>query len=123
MSTPLRVLVDVSAGTAVEEWFRQAGHDTSAVRDRDARMSDVDILAWAVQEQRLVVTMDKDFGELVYHSGQAHAGVLLLRLENLGGADKARTVEAIITQYGDPLAGHFAVYQDRRLRIRQAPIS
>ncbi len=81
MSTPLKLLVDVGVGKAVETWFCQAGHDIVAVRDRDAHMDDLDILAWAVQEQRLVVTMDKDFGELVYHSGQAHTGVLLLRLK------------------------------------------
>jgi predicted nuclease of predicted toxin-antitoxin system len=56
------------------------------VRDRDARMVDSAILAWAVNEQRLVITMDKDFGELVFRSGQAHDGVLLLRLEEARSA-------------------------------------
>jgi predicted nuclease of predicted toxin-antitoxin system len=116
--TALRVLVDVSAGTAVEDWFRQNGHDMEAVRDRDARMTDVNILTWAVSEQRLVVTMDKDFGELVYHSGQAHAGILLLRLEGASSSEKVRVVEHIVTSYGDQLQGNFCVYQNGRLRIR-----
>lgn len=65
MSSPLRLLVDAGVGTAVEGWLRAAGHDVAAVRDRDPRMPDQDILTWAVAEQRIVITMDTDFGELV----------------------------------------------------------
>jgi len=118
MSAPLRILVDVGVGSAVEGWLRHAGHDVATVRDKDPRMKDTDILDWAVREQRLVMTMDKDFGELVYLSGQAHAGVLLLRLEEADGRTKAKVVEAIITRFGDKLPSHFSVYQDGRLRIR-----
>ncbi len=106
----MRLLVDVSAGQAVTGCLRRLGHDPT--------MEDVDILSWAVAEQRLVVTMDKDFGELVYRSGRTHAGVLLLRLEARRTSEKVRIVEAIFQQFGDPLPGRFAVYQDGRLRIR-----
>jgi predicted nuclease of predicted toxin-antitoxin system len=118
MSAPLRLLVDAGVGTAVEAWFRSAGHDAAAVRDRDPRMPDADILAWAVAEQRIVVTMDKDFGELVYRSGQAHAGVLLLRLDDADSAAKVRIVQAVVAGYADQLPGHFCVYQDGQLRVR-----
>lgn len=62
--------------------------------------------------------MDKDFGELVYRSGKAHAGVLLLRLEAARAAEKVRVATEIFTQYADQLSDRFAVYQDGRLRIR-----
>jgi predicted nuclease of predicted toxin-antitoxin system len=114
----VRLLVDISAGLSVTEALRRLGHDAADVRERDPRMEDVDILAWAVAEQRLVVTMDKDFGELVYRSGHSHAGVLLLRLDAMRTAGKVQIVEAIFQQFGDQLPGRFAVYQDGRLRIR-----
>jgi predicted nuclease of predicted toxin-antitoxin system len=114
----VNILVDVSAGQAVADAIRHLGHDTQFVRDRDPKMPDTNILTWAVGEQRLVVTMDKDFGELVYRSGQPHAGVLLLRLEAARTAEKVRVVTDILTTYGNQLPGHFAVYQDGRLRIR-----
>jgi predicted nuclease of predicted toxin-antitoxin system len=116
--TALKVLVDVGVGIAVEDWFRQNGHDTVAVRDRDPHMDDTDILAWAVAEARLVVTMDKDFGELVFHSGQQHAGVLLLRMEGAVATEKVRVVKEIVKNHGDELAGKFAVYHNGHLRIR-----
>jgi len=118
MSPPLQILVDVGVGKAVEDWLRQAGHDVRTVRERDPRMEDTDILAWAFSEQRLLITMDKDFGELVYHSGQPHAGVLLLRMADALSTEKVAAVEFITANYGDQLAGRFSVYQDGRLRIR-----
>jgi len=111
-------LVDVSAGQAIADALRGLGHEAPQVRDRDPRMADADILAWAVAEARVVVTMDKDFGELVYRSGQPHAGVLLLRLESARNAERVRVVTEIVTSHGDQLPGRFAVYQDGRLRIR-----
>jgi hypothetical protein len=62
--------------------------------------------------------MDKDFGELVYRSGQAHAGVLLLRLEDAGAAVKVTVVAEIFSAHESKLKGRFSVYQDGRLRIR-----
>ena len=61
----MNILVDVSAGRAIADLIRSLGHDTAFVRDRDPAMPDADILSWAVAEGRLVVTMDKDFRELV----------------------------------------------------------
>lgn len=119
MSSPLKVLVDVGVGKAVEQWFAQEGHDVKAVRAKDAAMEDRAILAWALEEERLVVTMDKDFGELVYQSGEPHAGVLLLRLEAAKSAEKAKVVEQIVTKYGGRLKGAFAIYRDGRLRLRK----
>ena len=116
--TALRVLVDVGVGKAVEDWLRADGHDVQAVRDRDPQMDDLDILSWAVSDQRIVMTMDKDFGEIVYHSGQPHSGVLLLRMEDAPSKEKVRVVKEIVQSHADQLPGHFAVYQDGRLRVR-----
>jgi predicted nuclease of predicted toxin-antitoxin system len=114
----VKILVDVSAGQAVADALTALGHEVAFVRDRNAAMPDTEILAWAVSERRLVVTMDKDFGELVYRSGEAHAGVLLLRLEAARIAEKVRVVTAIFEKHADQLPDHFSVYQDGRIRIR-----
>lgn len=114
----MKVLIDVSAGQVVADAVRALGHDVQAVWDVDPRMADADILAWAVREGRLVVTMDKDFGELVYRSGEPHAGVLLLRLEAMRAAERAQIVTDIFMNHANELVGHFSVYQHGRLRIR-----
>ncbi|MEE8391224.1 MAG: DUF5615 family PIN-like protein [Anaerolineae bacterium] len=88
----MRFLVDLNVGCAVADYLRQAGYNTSFVGDADPRMSDADILLWAVREQRIVVTMDADFGELVYHSGHPHSGVLFLRMHGVRRETKVRIV-------------------------------
>jgi len=61
-------------------------------------MDDDKILGLAASENRMVITMDKDFGELVYRSGLVHCGVLLLRLEDARADEKVKTVEKILTR-------------------------
>jgi predicted nuclease of predicted toxin-antitoxin system len=66
----------------------------------------------------MVITMDKDFGDLVYHSGKAHKGVLLLRLEDATGEEKAETMQFIMDNFKNQIEGKFCVFKNGRLRIR-----
>lgn len=65
----IKFLVDVGVGKKVEDWLRKKGYDTNTVRDIDPKAQDAEILHLAVSEGRTVITMDKDFGELVYNAG------------------------------------------------------
>jgi len=69
-------------------------------------MPDLNILTLAVREERMVVTMDKDFGKLVYRSRQPHTGVLLLRLEAARSDEKVAVVEEIFRKYEKQLLGN-----------------
>jgi len=77
----MKFLIDVCAGHGLAEWLRSQEHDVLEVRDRDRKMEDSAILAWAECEGRVLVTMDKDFSELVALQAKTHAGII--RLENL----------------------------------------
>ena len=114
-----RFLIDLNVGEAVANAIRQAGHDTFFVGNADPRMGDVDILRLAVHQRRIIITLDSDFGELVYHSGEPHNGVLLLRMPGAGVAEKVRVVEEIVDRYGSQLPHRFSVYRNGRLRIRE----
>ena len=115
----LKFLIDVGVGKKVEKWFVNQGYDIKCVRDIDPRMLDKEILKIAVSEKRMVITMDKDFGELVYNSGLLHAGVLLLRLEDAKSNEKVKIVENILEKYPDMLLNKFCVFKDGKLRIRK----
>lgn len=115
----MKLIVDVGVGFAAENTLRGSGHDVLSVRDVDARMPDAEILELAVAQERLLITMDKDFGDLAVRRGSAHAGVLLLRLEEATGDEKAQIVDRLLNEYADRVAGHFAVFQNGRLRIRR----
>jgi predicted nuclease of predicted toxin-antitoxin system len=115
---PLRLLLDHNVGRGVALALRQAGLDVLFAGDVDPHMSDATILRWAVQEQRLIVTQDLDFGTLVYHSGHPHAGVLLLRMASSGRDERASAILWLIQHYGSQLPGKFTVFEGGRLRIR-----
>lgn len=114
----LKFLVDVGVGRVVENVLRSLGYDTKAVRDIDPRAKDSDILAIAVREERMVITMDKDFGELVHKLSEQHTGVLILRMEDARGVEKAEVVKNILATFRAEITGKFCVYQDNRLRVR-----
>jgi predicted nuclease of predicted toxin-antitoxin system len=114
----MKFLVDVGVGKKVENWLKENGFDVLSVRDIDSRAKDSQILRWAVDQQRMIISMDKDFGELVYNSGKHHAGVLILRLEDADADTKVAVIKKIFAEYYDKIESHFCVFQDGRLRIR-----
>ena len=118
-SSELRFLVDVGVGRGIEKYLRKEGYDMKAVRDIDPRMEDEEIIHIAVSENRMVVTMDKDFGELVYHCSTKHTGVLLLRLEDATGSEKLQVFKYILENYSSQIKNCFCVFQNDRFRIRK----
>jgi predicted nuclease of predicted toxin-antitoxin system len=72
----VRFVVDESTGAAVVEYLRTAGHDVLAVAEMLPQADDADILARALTEGRILITNDKDFGDLTFRDGQPHSGVL-----------------------------------------------
>ena len=115
----LRFLVDVGVGKGIEKFLREEGYDTKTVRDIDPRMEDEKIIHTAVSENRMVITMDKDFGELVYHSSMEHNGVLLLRLEDANGSKKLQVVKHIMKNYSHRIKNCFCVFQNDKFRIKK----
>ncbi len=118
-SSELKFLIDVGVGIGIENYLHQEGYDTKTVREIDPSMEDEEIIRTGVLENRMIVTMDKDFGELVYHSSMEHCGVLLLRLENANGSEKLQVVKHIMKNYGSQIKNCFCVFQNDKFRIRQ----
>ena len=118
-SSELKFLVDVGVSKQVEEYLREQGYDTKTVRAIDSRMFDSEIIRLATSEGRMVITMDKDFGELVYRSSMEHSGVLLLRLEDATGTEKLQVVKHIMKNYSDRIKNCFCVFQNDRFRIKK----
>jgi predicted nuclease of predicted toxin-antitoxin system len=120
MSTPdLKFLVDVGVGKKVEDFLYKSGYDVLPVRKINPRMSDSEIIGIAAKDNRIIITMDKDFGELVYNSDMIHKGILLLRTENCSGDKKAKILSEILIKYSSELEDNFCVFSKDRLRIRR----
>lgn len=115
----LRFVLDVGVGRTVESYLKEAGYVIFSILDEDPTMSDSDILDIAEREFAMVVTMDKDFGELVFRDKRRHNGILLLRLEDETSTGKLEAMRFIIEQHEKEIEGCFCVFQHGRLRIRK----
>src|SRR3970282_115947 len=89
--------------------LRQEGHDVAYVAETSPAERDEFVLARAAQGHAVLITADKDFGELVYRLRRASSGVLLLRLAGLPNAMKAEIVAMAVSERGQDLPGGFAL--------------
>jgi predicted nuclease of predicted toxin-antitoxin system len=112
----VRFLADESVDGPIVQGLRAAGHEVTYVAELAPGLVDEDVLALAGQAHAVLITSDKDFGELVFARALPHAGVLLLRLHGLAPAEKVdRTVRAIADQ-GSALSQGFTVVDSRGIR-------
>jgi len=101
--------------------LRQMGHDVLWIRESAPGARDLTVLAVAQSEDRLLITFDKDFGELVYRLGAtASRGVVLFRLPKSSPDFIARRVSQIIESRAD-WSGHFSVVDEYSIRMRLLP--
>ena len=116
----MRFLANENIPGPVVVALRGGGHDVVAVKESMPGASDRAVLERAQADGRLVVTFDKDFGELAVRLRLSAAGVILLRLAGTNpDADNARAVAAITSR--EDWSGHFAVVTDDRIRLRPLP--
>jgi predicted nuclease of predicted toxin-antitoxin system len=101
--------------------LRTDGHDVLWVRTEAPGISDVEVLDLARRDNRLIVTFDKDFGELAFHAHLPLAsGIILFRLRAASAAQIAKFVSSVLMSRDDWL-GSFAVIDNFRIRIRPLP--
>jgi predicted nuclease of predicted toxin-antitoxin system len=111
-----KLLLDSCIAGAVARQLRADGHDVVTVADRGADPGDAAILELAISEGRVLVTIDTDFGMLVFRDGAKHVGVLRLR-DNTPNALATRASE-IVRSHGDDLeAGLFVTDDEDRVRV------
>jgi predicted nuclease of predicted toxin-antitoxin system len=105
--------------------LRELGHDVAAVsRHYPLGLADEDVLAIARQEQRILVVADRDFGELIFHQGLVHAGVLFFRLPGANLQAKIDHLNTVLEEHADELErGEFLVVTPGQIRVAGHPRS
>jgi predicted nuclease of predicted toxin-antitoxin system len=114
----MRFLANENFPGAAVSALKAAGHDVVWVRTASAGAADPDVLAWAAREERILLTFDKDFGELARGSQlPRRCGVVLLRVPMRRPGDVGNRLANLITARDD-WAGHFSVIEPGRVRMR-----
>ena len=117
----MRLLADENIQASLVHALRQDGHDIAYVAELAGGITDDEVLGVASRQGRILLTEDKDFGELVFRLKRGLPGVILIRLADNAWAERYRRTAELLNRYPDRLAGHYVVLQAERIRIRPLP--
>ncbi len=116
----MKIVADEKVDRLVMERLRSNGHEVLSIAREFSSSPDTEVLSISNDEHALLITEDKDFGELVFHKKRSHFGVLLVRLEGVSRSERVRMVCDIVLHRGKELANSFSVLTPGSLRTRRA---
>ncbi len=116
----MKFLIDRCAGRRLAEWLRRQGHDVVESQERGSDPGDRVLLEWAATEGRVLVTMDKDFGEFVFAEKVRHCG--LIRLPDVPAEKRILLMEKVLTDHAREVSEQLVVtVRGGRIRISRPP--
>ncbi|RYC67591.1 DUF5615 family PIN-like protein [Spirosoma sordidisoli] len=116
----LTFVADENFDFAIVKQLRAEGYSVLAIAESFSSISDPQVLQIAVDKKAILLTEDKDFGELVHRLRMPHCGILLVRFQQMSSAEKSRRVCEVIASQGAELFTSFSVLSNDQLRIRPA---
>jgi predicted nuclease of predicted toxin-antitoxin system len=113
----LKFLADVNVEQSIIETIRQIGYEVKAVKDINLCMKDEEILKLAQKESLILVTNDKDFGELIFRKKLLTEGIILFRCKGKNSQEKGKLIKKLLMGYRDKINRHFVVITNKKLRF------
>lgn len=117
----MKFLVDESSGQSIVSCLKALGYDVASVQEESPGIEDREVCEWANRDQRIIVTNDKGFGELVFRERIPNRGIILLRLWNESTVNRIRVISKLLAGYEDRIGDHFVVVSEASVRIRPLP--
>jgi predicted nuclease of predicted toxin-antitoxin system len=115
----MKILADESVDNSIVVRLRKDGHEVKYVAEMSPGILDEEVLFLASEESTLLLTADKDFGELIFRQGYVKRGIVLYRLAGLSSREKAEIISSVIAEHGDELLQAFSVITEKAVRIRK----
>jgi len=113
----LKFLADVNMEKPIIDWLLKEGYDIKWIPDFDFKMNDESLLNMANREKRILITNDKDFGELTFLQRKVSTGIILMRFKGQLVKDKLIILPKIFRIHSDRLLGHFTVVTKKKIRF------
>lgn len=113
-----KLLLDENIGKRVVLTLRKSGFDVSSILEDAPGSADALVLKMAQSEKRILVTLDRDFGALVFRDSASHVGVLYLRLQKESVENILFVLESVLQKYGNKLKKKFTIASETDVRIR-----
>ena len=113
----MNILADENISLLLVERLRYEKHQVQYIFEIARGSDDSTVLHLANQQKALLITSDKDFGELIFRQNRQASGVLLVRLAVLSPTEEAEVVALVIRKYSDKLLHAFTVITPQGVRI------
>ncbi len=114
----MNLLADENVEQQIVEYLRRDQHDVYFIAEMEPSVDDDEVLNRANERNALLITGDKDFGEMIYRQGLIHAGVILVRLAGLLPETKGQIVSTVVRERKSELLNSFTVISPGSVRIR-----
>ena len=114
----MKFLADENIDRQIVAALREAGHEVTYIAELDPGTTDDYVLDIANRGGLLLLTADKDFGELLFRLHRHSHGIVLVRLAGLPAEKKAEIVETLVKGHGTEMANAFSVITVQGVRIR-----
>jgi predicted nuclease of predicted toxin-antitoxin system len=115
----MRLVADEGVSRHVVSGLRSAGYDVTSVAETSPGDSDESVLALARTLDAVLITTDKDFGDLVYRQRLVHRGVLLLRLHGTPVIRQINDIRSFLAEHAEQVQHSFSVLDKSGVRIRR----
>ena len=116
----MKFLADENFEPQFVERLRQKGYKVIYLDEYEAGIEDTEILELAVKENAIVITNDKDFGEMIFRHNLSSKGVVFLRLYDLPLAERIEITVKVIREHENELENAFTVTSENSVRIRKS---
>jgi len=113
----VRFLVDECVGTTVSAYLKSEKHVVFCVFDELRGASDDQLLQKCFDENYILITSDKDFGEMIYKNKKVHKGIILIRCTPSNFKQKIIVLTKLFLNYSDKLESNFVVVSNENIRI------
>jgi len=114
----IKFLADVNIEKDIVDFIKNSGCDILWMPDYNCRSSDAELLKLAQSDKRVLITNDKDFGELVFLQKKISAGIILIRVGNQDVQQKLNVLKKLLNYYAGKIENHFIVLTEKRIRIK-----
>ena len=114
----MKFLADECCDAELVSFLRSEGHDVLYIIEFKRGASDKEVLEKAFAEERIIITEDKDFGELVHRFKKPAYGIVILRFEVHESHLKCSRLKRLMDEYSLKLEGHFVVIDSEKFRFR-----
>lgn len=113
----IKFLADANVEKPIIDFLRKQGYDVKWIPDYNCEILDEDLLEITNIEKRVLITNDKDFGELIFLQKRLSKGIILIRVKSQSVKIKLKLIKSLLQNYGNKILNHFVVITDKKLRF------